>query len=331
MAVVEANDAAIREAAGYLKRGGLVAFPTETVYGLGADATDSRAVAHIFETKGRPRFNPLIVHVASLEAAERFAEVSAFGAAAGGGVLAGTADAGSAPQGGCRAEPQDFRSGDGGPRYGGGARAGARHRAAAARRNRAAAGGAFRQSLGTREPDAGFTRGSGFRTVAADHSRWRRDGAWARKHGSRRERRRAAPAQARCGAARGDRSGAGARRWRKPSSIQPSPHRRASSKAIMRRTRRSGSMRSMSGPGRRCSASGRLRRPPAGRRSISVLRGIWWRRPRACSRRCAIWISPGRGPLPSCRSRNGARRSHQRPAHAGGGAEAPVSPCAGRG
>jgi L-threonylcarbamoyladenylate synthase len=76
MAVVEANDAAIREAAGYLKRGGLVAFPTETVYGLGADATDSRAVAHIFETKGRPRFNPLIVHVVSLEAAERFVEVT---------------------------------------------------------------------------------------------------------------------------------------------------------------------------------------------------------------------------------------------------------------
>jgi L-threonylcarbamoyladenylate synthase len=76
MAVVEANDAAIRDAAGYLRRGGLVAFPTETVYGLGADATNSRAVAAIFETKGRPRFNPLIVHVASLDAAEGFAEVS---------------------------------------------------------------------------------------------------------------------------------------------------------------------------------------------------------------------------------------------------------------
>ena len=76
MAVVEANDAAIREAASYLKRGGLVAFPTETVYGLGADATSSRAVAAIFETKGRPRFNPLIVHVASLAAAERFVEVT---------------------------------------------------------------------------------------------------------------------------------------------------------------------------------------------------------------------------------------------------------------
>jgi len=50
------------EAARVLRAGGLVAFPTETVYGLGADATDDRAVAAIFEAKGRPRFNPLIVH-----------------------------------------------------------------------------------------------------------------------------------------------------------------------------------------------------------------------------------------------------------------------------
>ena len=51
-----------------LREGGLVAFPTETVYGLGADATDSRAVARIFEAKGRPTFNPLIVHLPDLEA-----------------------------------------------------------------------------------------------------------------------------------------------------------------------------------------------------------------------------------------------------------------------
>lgn len=76
MTVVEATDAALRQAAEYLKSGGLVAFPTETVYGLGADATNARAVAHIFETKGRPRFNPLIVHVPSLAVAETFAEVS---------------------------------------------------------------------------------------------------------------------------------------------------------------------------------------------------------------------------------------------------------------
>ena len=55
---------ALETAADRLRRGGLVAFPTETVYGLGANALDSRAVAGIFEAKGRPRFDPLIVHVA---------------------------------------------------------------------------------------------------------------------------------------------------------------------------------------------------------------------------------------------------------------------------
>lgn len=55
----------MREAARCLQRGGLVVFPTETVYGLGADATDGRAVARIFAAKGRPSDNPLIVHVAS--------------------------------------------------------------------------------------------------------------------------------------------------------------------------------------------------------------------------------------------------------------------------
>lgn len=59
-----------------LRAGGLVAFPTETVYGLGADATSSDAVLGIYETKGRPRFNPLIVHVADLEMAERLVEFS---------------------------------------------------------------------------------------------------------------------------------------------------------------------------------------------------------------------------------------------------------------
>lgn len=63
--------AAYAAAAELLRSGGLVAFPTETVYGLGADATDDRAVAAIFEAKGRPRFNPLIVHVRDLAAAAR--------------------------------------------------------------------------------------------------------------------------------------------------------------------------------------------------------------------------------------------------------------------
>ncbi len=61
-------------AAEILRDGGLVAFPTETVYGLGGDARNDRAVAGIFEAKGRPRFNPLIVHVNSAETARTYVE-----------------------------------------------------------------------------------------------------------------------------------------------------------------------------------------------------------------------------------------------------------------
>jgi L-threonylcarbamoyladenylate synthase len=63
----------IAHAARILREGGLVAFPTETVYGLGADATNGKAVAGIFAAKGRPRFNPLIVHVRDTSEAERHA------------------------------------------------------------------------------------------------------------------------------------------------------------------------------------------------------------------------------------------------------------------
>jgi L-threonylcarbamoyladenylate synthase len=62
--------AGIAEAAALLRSGRLVAFPTETVYGLGADATDARAVAALYAAKGRPQFNPLIAHVTGLEAAQ---------------------------------------------------------------------------------------------------------------------------------------------------------------------------------------------------------------------------------------------------------------------
>ncbi|PYE90571.1 L-threonylcarbamoyladenylate synthase [Phyllobacterium leguminum] len=58
-----------------LGEGGLVAIPTETVYGLAADATNGEAVARIFEAKGRPRFNPLICHVSSIAMAERYVEI----------------------------------------------------------------------------------------------------------------------------------------------------------------------------------------------------------------------------------------------------------------
>jgi L-threonylcarbamoyladenylate synthase len=60
----------IKKAAVILKKGGVVAFPTETVYGLGANAFDATAVARIFEIKGRPRFDPLIVHIGSLQQAK---------------------------------------------------------------------------------------------------------------------------------------------------------------------------------------------------------------------------------------------------------------------
>ncbi len=62
----------IAKAAALLREGGLVAFPTETVYGLGADATNGQAVARVYEAKGRPSFNPLIIHVPDLESAERY-------------------------------------------------------------------------------------------------------------------------------------------------------------------------------------------------------------------------------------------------------------------
>ncbi len=71
-----ADAAGLAEAAGLLREGRLVAFPTETVYGLGADAGNGRAVAGIYAAKSRPSFNPLIVHIPDAEAAERYAATS---------------------------------------------------------------------------------------------------------------------------------------------------------------------------------------------------------------------------------------------------------------
>ncbi|MBI4032063.1 MAG: threonylcarbamoyl-AMP synthase [Proteobacteria bacterium] len=75
MPVKAVTDESIREAAALLRGGHLVAFPTETVYGIGANAFDERAVARIFEIKGRPSFNPVIVHVADAQAAEKLVEM----------------------------------------------------------------------------------------------------------------------------------------------------------------------------------------------------------------------------------------------------------------
>ncbi len=76
MPTVKANSGTIADAATALRAGGLVAFPTETVYGLGADATNARAVAAVFAAKGRPSFNPLIVAVTQMEAVVALAHIT---------------------------------------------------------------------------------------------------------------------------------------------------------------------------------------------------------------------------------------------------------------
>ena len=71
--ILPASGAAVADAARCLQDGGLVAFPTETVYGLGADASNAAAIARLYEAKGRPAFNPLIAHVGDLAAAQKIA------------------------------------------------------------------------------------------------------------------------------------------------------------------------------------------------------------------------------------------------------------------
>jgi L-threonylcarbamoyladenylate synthase len=75
--VLAADEAGVRRAAALLREGGLVAVPTETVYGLAARADRDASVAAIYRAKGRPSFNPLIVHVTGLEQARRFAQFDA--------------------------------------------------------------------------------------------------------------------------------------------------------------------------------------------------------------------------------------------------------------
>jgi L-threonylcarbamoyladenylate synthase len=77
MTTLSTSQADLRRAAEALRAGLLVAFPTETVYGLGADAFNQTALARVFAAKGRPRFDPLIVHIAEPEALDRLADLSA--------------------------------------------------------------------------------------------------------------------------------------------------------------------------------------------------------------------------------------------------------------
>jgi L-threonylcarbamoyladenylate synthase len=75
--ILPASEATAAMAARCLAAGGLVAFPTETVYGLGADATNAAAVARLYQAKGRPAFNPLIAHIRDIEAARQIAQFDA--------------------------------------------------------------------------------------------------------------------------------------------------------------------------------------------------------------------------------------------------------------
>jgi len=76
MEMLSASDTDLEKAAVALSAGFLVAFPTETVYGLGVDAFNQLALARVFEAKGRPRFDPLIIHIAALETLSMIADVS---------------------------------------------------------------------------------------------------------------------------------------------------------------------------------------------------------------------------------------------------------------
>lgn len=74
--ILSADSDGIERAAALLAAGAVVSFPTETVYGLGADASQARAVANIYRAKGRPSFNPLITHVADLEMADQLGDIT---------------------------------------------------------------------------------------------------------------------------------------------------------------------------------------------------------------------------------------------------------------
>jgi L-threonylcarbamoyladenylate synthase len=81
MEFLSVSPESLKRAAEILRNGGLAAFPTETVYGLGADAYNPAALAKIFEAKGRPRFDPLIIHIAEIGTLEKIADTSLLDAA----------------------------------------------------------------------------------------------------------------------------------------------------------------------------------------------------------------------------------------------------------
>ncbi len=103
--VAPATAETIAAAAACLRAGGLVAMPTETVYGLAADAASGAAVAGVYAAKGRPSFNPLIAHVLDIAAARREGEFSREADQTCGGLLAGGAHARAAGRAGLPREP----------------------------------------------------------------------------------------------------------------------------------------------------------------------------------------------------------------------------------
>ena len=128
--------------------GELVAFPTETVYGLGADATNGRAVAAIFTAKGRPRFNPLIVHVPDVAAAERLGRLGELGRKLAAAFWPGPLSLVMAKREGCPV----VGSRDRWPRHHRAARAGSSGRASSAAGGRPSGGRAQRQPVGPCQP-----------------------------------------------------------------------------------------------------------------------------------------------------------------------------------
>ena len=165
------DPAAIDEAAAAIRAGELVAFPTETVYGLGANALDAEAVARVFAAKERPAFDPLIVHLADAGEVGRYAQLRRCRRSPSGDpgrrVLARAADARPAQA----IEHPGHRHrgpGDGRP-----ARARSPGGAGAARGRRCAHRGPQRQSLRTRQPDARRARRGAARRARRDRARRR--------------------------------------------------------------------------------------------------------------------------------------------------------------
>ena len=157
MGIVKASDEAIRAAAEHLQAGRLVAFPTETVYGLGADAANGKAVAAIFATKGAPRFNPLIVHVTDVGQAGEHAELTVLARRLIDDVLAGAAD--TCP--GAARRVAHIRSRHRRPDDACRACARPSGGACVASGDRPSARRTFGQPVGARQPDASRTRSGG--------------------------------------------------------------------------------------------------------------------------------------------------------------------------